>query len=158
VVEAAYDNEKLGPLVEAMGRTGKVNGAFKKLRQLQGEEHHDLASDAKPASVYSDAHFKCNAGSDLDVLAELVIRITNIFSGQLGEQISAVVKERKHLSEKRCGELSVALTTVERAARRWCEQLDSDTGTTIDSGGGMEHDAGICINAGARKGISQSHL
>jgi hypothetical protein len=30
VVEAAYDNEKLGPLVESMDRTGKVNGALKK--------------------------------------------------------------------------------------------------------------------------------
>src|SRR5207249_11125180 len=66
VIEAANDNEKFAPLVEGMDRTGKVNGAFKKLRKLQGEGHHDLASDAKPAPVYSDAHFKCNARSDLD--------------------------------------------------------------------------------------------
>jgi ParB-like chromosome segregation protein Spo0J len=129
VVEAANDNEKFAPLVEEMDRTGKVNGAFKKLRQLQGEGHHDLASDAKPAHgpVYSDAKPKHEAKPELDVFAEkLATTITNIFSGQLGEQIRAVVKEREHLSGKRCRELRVALTTVECSARGWREQLDGD--------------------------------
>jgi ParB-like chromosome segregation protein Spo0J len=135
IIQAASDNEEFAPLVEEMDRTGKVNGAFKKLRQLQGERHHGIASDAKSAPVYSDAQLKHKAKPDLDVFAEkLATKITNIFSGQLGEQIRAVVNEREHLSGKSCGELSVALTTVECAARRWCEQLDGDTGTTIDSG------------------------
>jgi hypothetical protein len=125
VVEAANDNEKFAPLVEDMDRTGKVNGAFKKLRQLQGEGTTTLRQTQSP--VYSDAHLKHKAKPDLDVFAEkLATKITNIFSGQLGEQIRAVVNEREYLSAKRCAALEVALIEVSICTHGWSEQLAGD--------------------------------
>ncbi len=61
---------------------------------------------------------------DLDEFADkLTAKITNIFGGLLGAQISEVIQFREDLSEARCAALEVALTGIECRACSWWEEL-----------------------------------